>query len=443
MHSRIGSIKRLVDLENGLVDRRVFADHGIYELEKERIFARCWLYLGHESEVPNPGDFVSTYMGENPVILCRDSNGRLRAFLNLCRHRGNRVCRLDRGNARLFTCSYHGWSFSNEGKLVGLPMSEHYGSLDREAWGLIPVAQLDTYKGLIFATFDPEAAPLLEYLGDMAWYLDTLLDRREGGTEVIGPHRWVLDANWKTSAENFGGDGYHIASTHGSGRNLGIDTTTSYVRSLGKGWHIHVGNGHLVNAWVQPQEEAGPWFAQPAAEIDSYVREHAREIENRLGPGRTRVMSPIAGTVFPNLSIHWLTYTIRVWHPRGPDKMEIWSWAIGDKAAPPEIKEAIRFTSIYRFSPTGVFEQDDMDNWAQVTKAGGSTIGQRFPANYQMNLGEKIRKHPELRGWLANIWSDSTQLDFYWHWATLLEAERWRDARKSPSWTDLAPKAEG
>ncbi|HET9549440.1 MAG TPA: Rieske 2Fe-2S domain-containing protein, partial [Candidatus Binatia bacterium] len=105
-------IKSLIDPEGGLVDRRIFADREIYELERERVFARCWLYLGHECEIPHPGDFVTRYMGEEPVILCRDLHGSLRAHLNLCRHRGNRVCRADRGNAKLFTCSYHGWSYT-------------------------------------------------------------------------------------------------------------------------------------------------------------------------------------------------------------------------------------------------------------------------------------------------------------------------------------------
>jgi phenylpropionate dioxygenase-like ring-hydroxylating dioxygenase large terminal subunit len=165
-------IKSLIDPEGGLVNRRIFADREIYELEREHLFARCWLYLGHESEVPNPGDFVTAYMGEEPVILWRDLSGCLRGFLNLCRHRGNRVCRADRGNAKLFTCSYHGWTYSSDGKLAIVPMAEAFRNLDRDQWGLIPVAQLDSYKGLIFATFDPEAPPLPEYLGDMAWSLD-------------------------------------------------------------------------------------------------------------------------------------------------------------------------------------------------------------------------------------------------------------------------------
>jgi phenylpropionate dioxygenase-like ring-hydroxylating dioxygenase large terminal subunit len=420
------NIKSLVDPEGGLIDRRIFADPGLYQMERERIFARCWLYLAHESEIPNPGDFVTAYMGEEPVILWRDQKGEARAFLNLCRHRGNRVCRADRGNTKIFTCSYHGWSYTSDGKLALIPMADAFRELEREKWGLVPVAQLGSYRGLLFATFDPDAPSLAEYLGDMAWYLDILLDRREGGTEVSGPHRWIVNANWKTAAENFGGDGYHIASTHGSARELGIDTTTSATRNWGKGCQISCGNGHSLVAWLTPPDDAGPWFAQPSAELVQYMRKHTSEIESRLGPVRSQQVSPSAGTVFPNFSLHWLTRTLRVWHPRGPDKMEIWSWAIVDKAAPPEIKEAMRFVSQYRFSPTGIFEQDDMDNWAQVTSAARSVIGGRYPANYQMNLDETVCA-PGLRGHVASRWSDSNQLRLYMHWAKMLEADRWSE----------------
>jgi phenylpropionate dioxygenase-like ring-hydroxylating dioxygenase large terminal subunit len=419
-------IKSLVDPEGGLIDRRIFADREIYELERERVFARCWLYLGHESEIPQSGDFVTAYMGEEPVILWRDWSGRLRAYLNLCRHRGNRVCRADRGNAKLFTCSYHGWTYSSDGKLAIVPMADAFHDLDRGQWGLIPVAQLDSYKGLIFATFDPEAPTLAQYLGDMAWYLDILLDRRDGGTEVSGPHRWVVDANWKTAAENFGGDGYHIASTHGSARELGIDTTSGSTRIWNKGCQISCGNGHILVSWLTPPDDAGPWFAQPDDELLDYMKENQDEIEKRLGRVRARSISPSAGTVFPNLSVHWLTRTLRVWHPRGPDKMEIWSWTIVDKAAPPKIKERMRFVSQYRFSPSGVFEQDDMDNWIQVTGAAKSLIGQRYPANYRMRGNEEISV-TGLRGRLASRFSDNNQMGLYMHWANMLEAKNWHE----------------
>ncbi len=418
-------IKSLIDPEGGLIDRRIFADREIYELERERVFARCWLYLGHECEIPHSGDFVARYMGEEPVILCRDLSGTLRVHLNLCRHRGNQVCRADRGNAKLFTCSYHGWSYTADGRLALVPMAEAFPGLERQKWGLIPAAQIDSYKGLIFATFDPEAPPLGKYLGEMAWYLDILLDRFEGGTEVSGPHRWVLDANWKTAAENFGGDGYHITPTHGSARELGVDTTTSQTRTWNQGCQIACENGHILNAWIAPPD-GGVAFAQPDDEIIDYMKTRASEIERRLGNIRAEKIVPSAGTVFPNLSIHWLARSIRVWQPRGPDKMEIWSWAVVDKAAPERIKNVMRFVSQYRFSPTGVFEQDDMDNWAQVTGAARSLIGRRYPANYQM-AGNEPPIDLALRGRVRNRFSDNNQLSFYLHWARMLQAKEWSE----------------
>ena len=152
----------VIDLETGKLDPRIFSDNDIYQEELEKIFGRSWLMIGHESLVTNVNDFFHTYMGEDPVILTRDAKGKLRAYLNLCRHRGNRIVRADKGNTRNFSCSYHGWTYSNEGELEYVPGEEeaYYGALDRSCFSLIE-ARVDTYAGIVFANWDA-GAPSLE-----------------------------------------------------------------------------------------------------------------------------------------------------------------------------------------------------------------------------------------------------------------------------------------
>src|SRR5690242_17505563 len=168
----------LVDLATGQISREIFVNDDIYAQEQERVFARSWLFVGHESQIPNPGDFFVSRMGEESVILCRDREKKIHVFLNSCRHRGMKVCRYDEGNTAQFTCPYHAWSYATDGKLVGVPLFEsHYeGRLDKSQWGLIEVPKLETYKGTVWASWDDTAPPLLTYLGEARAHLDNVLD---------------------------------------------------------------------------------------------------------------------------------------------------------------------------------------------------------------------------------------------------------------------------
>ena len=133
----------VIDLETGKLDPRIFSDPDIYQEELEKIFGRAWLMIGHDSLVPEVNDFFHTYMGEDPVILTRDDKGKVHAFLNMCRHRGNRIVRADIGNAKNFMCSYHGWTYSNKGDLEYVPGEEeaYYGALAREGVALGPASE--------------------------------------------------------------------------------------------------------------------------------------------------------------------------------------------------------------------------------------------------------------------------------------------------------------
>jgi 3-phenylpropionate/trans-cinnamate dioxygenase subunit alpha len=413
----------LVDSERGLLSRRIFIEPEIYEAELRQVFARCWLFLCHDSQVSRPGDFLTTSMGEDPVLVVRDSEGEVHAFLNVCRHRGNRLCRADAGNAASFTCAYHGWTYGNDGRLTGVPYLKeaYHGELERERWGLVPVAQLDNYKGLWFATFDPEAPTLREYLGEMAWYLDNFVDRRDGGIEIVATHKWIMPCNWKFPAENFGGDAYHVPWSHLSAVKTafssGVTTKPSATGSM-----VSPGNGH-ISICVGPDDIGDP----PMPEVLDYEAAIRAEVRERLGP-RSRLINPIVGTVFPNFSLLRATSrTLRVWHPRGPEKTEVWSFVFADKAAPPHVKEAIRLAGVRGFSPSGTFEQDDMDNWQECTRTCRGVMARRMPLNTQMGLRHE-RFDPDLGAWASEFrMSESNHRRFYDRWAQLMAAKNWDD----------------
>ena len=413
-----------VDDERGLINRRIFSDPEIYAREMERIFAHAWLYLAHESQIEQRGDFFTTCMGEDSVIVVRGADGVVRAFLNTCRHRGNRVCRLDAGNATSFTCSYHGWSYASDGRLVGVPSFKEFWSddLDREGWGLIPVARVEAYKGLIFGNLDPDAPSLIDYLGDMAWYLDLMLDRQDGGTEVIGPvQKWVVNANWKFAAENFAGDMYHGGLTHASAFQVGFggggQSSGPGYTGAQAGYQIALASGHGLGSGWWPDADARVGSIPTIAD---YYESILPETERRLGRVRARMMAPVHGTVFPTLSFLFGTRTLRVWHPKGPDKMEVWAWCLVERAAPPEVRDAIRLHCLRRFSPGGTWEQDDADNWMQATQNSRGVGCRRVPLNYQMGLGHEEERHPDLPGRVGPFFSDTCQRNFYRHWAELV-----------------------
>ncbi len=328
----IGYRPGLVDLATGQISREIFVNEEIYAEEQERVFARSWLFVGHESQVPNPGDFFVSCMGEESVLLCRDRAGQVHVFLNSCRHRGMKVCRYDEGNTTVFTCPYHGWSYGTDGRLVGVPYfrEAYHSKLDRAQWGLVEVAQLCVHKGAVWATWDKAAPPFLEYLGDFVFYLDQTLDSwdgSDGGTEILGGiQKWLVPSNWKFPAENFSGDSYHNIS-HRSVDLVGVGPSGSGRRDMpelqaARKLHIAMRDrGHQTTAYLLPREVSVPPGYQHSPVVSDYFRQCEDARRNRRGDwGR---LITLVGEVFPSMAfLARQPRTIAVWHPArtAPDR---------------------------------------------------------------------------------------------------------------------------
>jgi 3-phenylpropionate/trans-cinnamate dioxygenase alpha subunit len=419
-------VSGLVDTDGGLLDRAVFTDEDIYRQELRRVFAPSWLFLAHEDQFKKPGDFFTTYMGEDPVIVAMDKSRQVNAFLNSCRHRGARVCRADFGATRNFTCTYHGWSYDLAGKLVSVPNKDGYPeSFRTDEWGLVRVPHVESYKGLIFGTWNPDAPPLREALGQMAWYMDAMLDRDGQGTEVVGGiHKWVLEGNWKLAAEQFATDWYHVNMSHASALMVmsptGKGPKDEIVHRKGR-QYVDPG-GHGAGFPVHPKNR---FDAQKMHESWDYaaLREYL---------GDARVEGPMTNghaTVFPNFSYLPVNGSVRIWHPKGPDRMEVWAWTVVDKSLPEDAKDAQRLYNLRTFGPSGIFEQDDGENWSEVQAISHGFITNGVALNYQMGMGSE-REDGTYPGTTSELYSDAAGRSFYARWQSLMNTPAWHEEKR-------------
>ncbi len=430
--SRRATMKSLVDLDQGVISRDIFVSDAIYQQEQEQIFARVWLFVGHESQIPNAGDYFVSSMGEESVILTRDRQGAVHVFLNTCRHRGMKVCRYDEGNTHMLTCPYHGWSFATDGQLVGVPYyrEAYHSDLDKSQWGLIEVAQLVNYKGAIWATWDPQAPSFDDYMGDMRVYLDELLNQRdgsEGGAEVLGGvQKWIVPCNWKFAAENFTGDGYHnishrsvdIAAIGPSGKGR-RDNERHRARRI----NVAFPQGHGAHPTFQLEDVPFMPVFQQYPVVMAYFKEAYEARQQRLGE-RARLHGH-TGTVFPNMSmLSRQPRSIAVWHPRSATKTEMWRWYLVDRDAPQEVKDVLRHYYMRYSGPGGMTEQDDMENWNYATAASRGIIARRHPYNYQMAMGAE-NDNDVIPGLCTDGYNEQNQRQMYKRWAALMDAESW------------------
>ena len=436
MSGKAFSAKSLVHTERGEIDREIFVNGEIYRRELAQIFGRAWLYVGHESQIPKPGDFFVSKMGEESVILTRDRAMKIHVFLNSCRHRGMKVCRYDEGNTTNFICPYHAWSYATDGKLVGVQDYDrlYQPPFDRAEWGLVEVAQLANFDGTIWATWDKNAPSFEEYLGEAAFGLRGALrawDGSDGETELLGSvQKWIVPTNWKFIAENFAGDFLHVVS-HRSVEMVGIGPGEAGGRrdDYGEAKRAAYPGGHgIVYSIVPPKKDFVQYSLSPVT--SAYFAERWKKRLERLGDKAG--IFPLIGTIFPNMSFHGQQpRTLLVAHPRGCRETEMWRVYFVDKTAPAEVKEFLRRYYIRYSGPAGMTEQDDMENWSYAAMASEGLIARRHPYHYKAGMGYGGRD-AVIPGRVTAKEAPGTEQNpraLYQRWAEFMDARSWDELR--------------
>ncbi len=352
------------------VNRRVFVDPECLELERRRIFEKCWIYAGHESEIPHAGDYRSRNVIGRPMIFVRGDDNVVRVLLNTCTHRGATVCRQRSGNAKTFQCPYHAWTYNSRGSLVGVPGEDSYSSaFDRNELGLASPARVENYRGFIFICFDRDSQSLYDYLAGAREYLDLVADQSELGMKIVaGQQSYSARANWKLLVEN-SYDGYHGLPTHQRYftflGDIGIDLKRVDFSSPRRQAALDLGNGHAVveyqSAWGRPIAHWVEPFGEHRKEHFAALR---RKFDERFGPERAARICETSRNlgIFPNLVINdIMAITVRTFYPVSPDYMEVNAWALAPVEESAE-DSALRLDNFLTFlGPGGFATPDDVE----------------------------------------------------------------------------------
>ena len=352
------------------VHRRVYTDPQIFDEEMDRIFSRTWVFVGHESEVPQPGDFKTDSIGRRPVIMVRGKDGLVRVLYNACRHRGAKVAYEAYGNGAQFRCLYHGWAYDTTGKLTGIPLRDRFRNFEPEpGFGLLPLPRVQSHRGFVFASLAPQGVSLKEHLGRGAHYLDLMCDRApDGEIEATRPIKYDYRGNWKLQFENYS-DNYHPSILHQSAleigsrmqkdkygaRNITLKAATSkhVERTYGPGHSMCDYAGNRGPVWMNA-------YANP---------EYLKLIQGKHGADRAQELleMDLHIMIYPNLLLHTRMNHYRVLKPLSVDRTEVWAYPCRMKGAPADVNDTLIMNTAHHVSAMGEVQVDDLQafGWIQ------------------------------------------------------------------------------
>ena len=401
------------------IHRSAYRSPEVFEREKEMIFGKCWLYLGHGTELKKKGDFVTRRVGGRDLIFVRDAAEQVRAFFNSCTHRGTPVCREANGSARNFVCPYHGWVFANTGELRSTSAQGGYSeTLNADGHlNLKAVPRLEDYRGFYFVNFNPRAISLHDYLAGARAQIDAIVEQSEAEQAILpGDHSYTVRANYKLLCEN-SYDGYHLTSVHASyidflrDQAAGtpaaglIDKTMAAFATQGQARAL--GNGHAVlESYVPTGRPVARWIPSWGPELKQEIDAKRAWLESKHGKERADYIAEVQKNlvIFPNLVINdILALTVRIIEPESPNFMRVSAWAMGPSEESERLR-AIRLDNFISFlGPAGFGSPDDIEmlemcqrgiehtpvEWTELSKGmnwSGSPAGASGPPDSEVHM---------------------------------------------------------
>ncbi len=409
-------------IDTNRVHGSLYTDAALFEEELQRIWYRTWVYVGHESEVPEADDYVMKSIGPQPVLMVRGRDGAIHLLHNRCPHRGNQVCVKESGKARMFTCPYHHWTFKNTGELVGFAFPEGYRgnpAARKEELGLARVPRVDSYRGFVFASMAEEGPSLVEHLGGAAETLDRLcLASPEGEIEVTaGFLRHKTKSNWKFLVENET-DGYHPAFVHDSIFSVAKSGIGDLYGNSSTALTRDYGNGH-TEVDLRPEfrrlDVPMGWFGTTAARLPDYTE----KMESAYGAEKAREIM-VDGTphvmIYPNLFIAEIQ--LFVIQPTAVDETVQHVTALQFKGAP-DLNRRMRQQTMGSVGPAGFLLADDSEMYERTQRG----VASRQPEWLFLGRGEQRETRDE-DGYRVSHATDETPSRGIWrHYKDLMETE--------------------
>lgn len=406
-------------VQNGRIHASCYTDPQLFAEELEKIFYRGWVFVGHDSEIPQPGDFVTRSIGLQPVIMIRGKDGQVRVLHNRCAHRGSALCTEQRGSAQVFTCPYHGWTYANDGTLLSASYPGAYAeTFDTQAHGLASVARQDSYRGFVFANLSAEGGSLAAHLGRTTQLIDRACNLSPVGELDLSAgwirHRFV--ANWKMLVENQT-DGYHVGFAHAALMKANTSQYQSFTaeENMIKGILRDWGNGHSEIDFTDGYKRPFDWLGGGGEGRYASYMTAMEQACGKAEASQRAFAGPPHAVIFPNLFLGEMN--IAIFQPLSVNATVQWHTPLFLKGVP-ELNARLLRQSEGAMGPSSFLIPED----ATIAARNQFGLQSRNPEWLDLSRGLQ-REQPNPDGQLESHMTDETTNRALWrHYKRVMTA---------------------